>query len=288
MFETILFVMRTMVAALLLSLATLTATAQINQALFTDPRPDDKVPAQNVEMAVPSHGEKLLGVMLLAVGERPHPTAVLLHGFPGYEQNLDLAQALRRSGWNVLAVHYRGSWGTGGVFSFVHCMEDANAMVDFVLDADNVKKYRIDTKKIAVIGHSMGGFMAVQAFADKPQVTHAVILSEANPATDLAIYNIQPPDLLPLSGTSVDALKNEATAHANDWSYSAVAAKITPRPVLILSAEDGLQKSNEALEEALKKAGDTRVQNLHMKTDHAFASRRVAMISTVVDWLARN
>ena len=45
-------------------------------------------------------------------------TVILLHGFPGNERNLDLAQAIRRSGWNAVFFHYRGAWGSGGVFSF--------------------------------------------------------------------------------------------------------------------------------------------------------------------------
>jgi len=49
-----------------------------------------------------------------AQGAGPHPTVVLLHGFPGNEKNLVLAQALRRAGWNVVFFHYRGSWGSGG------------------------------------------------------------------------------------------------------------------------------------------------------------------------------
>ena len=34
---------------------------------------------------------------------------ILFHGLPGNEQNLDLAQAIRRANWNVLTLHYRGS-----------------------------------------------------------------------------------------------------------------------------------------------------------------------------------
>ena len=80
--------------------------------------------------------------------------AVLFHGLPGYEQNLDLAQALRREGWNVLAMHYRGSWGVSGQFSFLHAAEDADAQVHFLLDLclgkgrtggsrpDSTRKYR--------------------------------------------------------------------------------------------------------------------------------------------------
>ncbi len=69
--------------------------------------------------------------MYIAAGAGPHPVVVLLHGFPGNEKNLDLAQAIRREGWDVLYFDYRGSWGTKGAFSFTHSMEDAQAAVAY-------------------------------------------------------------------------------------------------------------------------------------------------------------
>jgi predicted alpha/beta-fold hydrolase len=42
---------------------------------------------------------------------------ILFHGLPGNEQNLDLAQAIRRANWNVLTLHYRGSLGSPGTYS---------------------------------------------------------------------------------------------------------------------------------------------------------------------------
>lgn len=114
-------------------------------------------PAATRQMVLPSHGVMLYGIFYLAAGAGPHPTAVLFHGFPGYEQNLDIAQYLRAHGWNVLAMHYRGSWGVKGDFSFEHSAEDADVQVSYVLDPENARKYGIDTHRVIVIGHSMGG-----------------------------------------------------------------------------------------------------------------------------------
>src|SRR6185437_8125930 len=122
------------------------------------------------QIILPSHDSMLLGVFYLAAGTDPHPTAIILHGFPGFEQNLDLAQMLRAQGWNVLAMHYRGSWGVKGEFSFEHAAEDADTEVRYVLDPANAQKYRIDTRRVIVIGHSMGGYMAASATAHNPQV----------------------------------------------------------------------------------------------------------------------
>jgi len=104
--------------------------------ISVDPPPDSANPASLVEIAVPSHNAQLLGAFYLASGSRPHPTAIIYHGFPGYEQNLDLAQTLRRAGYNVLAVHYRGSWGVSDNFSFQHAIEDADAEVEWITSAE--------------------------------------------------------------------------------------------------------------------------------------------------------
>ena len=55
---------------------------------------------------IPSQGYDLLGTLFLAPGDKPKPTAVLLHGIPGIEKNYDLALNLRNHGWNALIFHY--------------------------------------------------------------------------------------------------------------------------------------------------------------------------------------
>ena len=90
------------------SLLSCSAPAQQPNAITNDPEPNSSAPTQNLETVMDSHGSRIMGVFLLASGTQPHPTVILLHGFPGYEQNIDLAQSLRRDGWNVLAMHYRG------------------------------------------------------------------------------------------------------------------------------------------------------------------------------------
>jgi len=77
-----------------------------------DPAPvDTAYPPSTEELAFQSQGSRLNGFFYLADGKGPHPTVILLHGFPGNERNLDLAQALRRAGMNVLFFSYRGGVG---------------------------------------------------------------------------------------------------------------------------------------------------------------------------------
>ncbi|HKW26779.1 MAG TPA: alpha/beta fold hydrolase [Terriglobales bacterium] len=261
-------------------------------------------PASVQQMVLPSHESMLLGVFYLAAGADPHPTAVLLHGFPGFEQNLDLAQAFRARGWNVLAMHYRGSWGVKGDFSFEHAAEDADTEVRYVLDPANAQKYRIDRQRVIVIGHSMGGYMAASATAHNPQVAAAVLISAWNIGDDYESrrhLGSEPPtveneakelerdnNLLPLSGTSGEALAREIHDHGQELNFNKLAPAIAPRPVFIITANEGLAPSDHALVEALRKAGDVHVTERHWDTDHSYSGERAELSNAILQWTQEN
>jgi uncharacterized protein len=278
--------------------------AQAPAALTTDPASDSANPPSMVSLAgVPSHGEKLLGVFYLAAGAGPHPTLILMHGFPGFEQNLDLAQAIRRAGWNVLAVHYRGSWGVKGNFSYAHAIEDADAEVAFVRDPANVAKYHIDPSKIVLLGHSMGGFMVASAAAHDPKVNGVVMISAWNiggsfPPDEAGAATIEKAkksmiaefsadnDVAPLAGCTVESLVNEAYQHRAAWNFNDLASALASRPVLVLTANDGLGPDDHAFVVALQKAGNTHVTETHFDTDHSYSGQRIALATAVLNWLS--
>src|SRR5690349_7293860 len=155
----------------LLCLAVLLTTAHAQnsdlaaKAVTQDPPADTAHPASMVEWSIPSHSVNMNAALYLASGAGPHPLAIILHGFPGYERNQDLAQSIRRAGWHVLIFHYRGSWGSDGNFSFANAMDDTDAAVAYVRSPAVVANYSIDPKRIVLIGHSMGGFMAAYGAA---------------------------------------------------------------------------------------------------------------------------
>jgi len=260
-------------------------------------------PASTVQMVLPSHGQMLLGVFYLAAGAGPHPTAVIFHGFPGYEQNLDIAQFLRARGWNVLAMHYRGSWGVKGDFSFEHCAQDAAAQVRFLLDPANAKKYAIDAHRVIVIGHSMGGFMAAYAAAHDKQVAGAVLISAWNIGTvramrahagaaatvqSLAEELARDNNLLPLSGTTAQALAHEIYEHQSALNINNLAPAIAPRPVFVITASEGLAPSDHAFAQALRKADDTQVAERNWNTDHSYSGVRAQLSQAILDWAQQN
>jgi hypothetical protein len=111
-----------------------------------------------------------------------------------------------------------------------------------------------------------------------------VFITEVSPVHDAAGFNADPADMAPLAGTSVAALLSESKAHTTSLSFLALAAKITPRPVLDITANDGLRASNEALVAALKQAGSP-VTSIHFDTDHAFTDHRIALQTAILKWL---
>ncbi len=263
-------------------------------------KPLADVPASTVQMIIPSHGSMLLGIFYLAAGSQEHPTAIILHGFPGFEQNLDIAQVLRTNGWNVLAMHSRGPWGVKGDFSFQHAAEDADIEVRFLLDQANARKYRIDTHQIVVIGHSMGGYMAASATAHNPQVAGAVLISAWNIGADYESGRHTPSqqptianeakslesdnNLLPLSGTSGEALAREIHDHQKELNFNNLAPAMAGRPVFIITANDGLASIDKALAEALRKAGDSHVTERHWDTDHSYSGQGSELTTAIGDW----
>src|SRR3984957_6282168 len=141
-------------------------------------QPDN--PASMQAFQIPSHGALLNAFVYVAAGAGLHPAVVLLHGFPGNERNLDLAQDMRHAGWDVLYFNYRGSWGSPGEFSFSHAIEDTAAAIAYLRRPETAKLLRLDPSRIVFIGHSMGGFMAVQDAAADGSILAVGLISAAD------------------------------------------------------------------------------------------------------------
>jgi pimeloyl-ACP methyl ester carboxylesterase len=250
---------------------------------------------------IPSHGALLNALVYVAAGAGPHPAVVLLHGFPGNERNLDLAQDIRRAGWDVLYFNYRGSWGSPGEFSFSHAIEDTVAAAAFLRQPEMAKRLRLDPSRIVLIGHSMGGFMAVEGATADPAVVAIGLISAADlggriPQTlpkereQAAIQALSAgyahEGMAPLAGCTPEGLARETLVNAAQWSFLAKANSLKSTPVLIVTSDDGLAPGNATFASALHKAGNDRVTTLHLPTDHSYSDQRGALSTAVLQWLA--
>jgi pimeloyl-ACP methyl ester carboxylesterase len=273
---------------------------QLPFAITTDPAPDKVNPAAMETFQLPSHGAKLNALAYVAAGAGPHPVVILLHGFPGNEKNLDLAQAIRRDGWDVVYFDYRGSWGSPGDFSFTHSIEDTQSAIAYVRDPANAKKLRADPGDIVLIGHSMGGFMALQAGANDPAIKAIVTISAADfnaghlqslpvDKRDAAINELAAvlaaSGMAPLAECTPESLAREVLANAAKWDFLSLVPKLDTRPMLVITSDDGLAAPNNAFVDALHKAGATDITTVHLTTDHSYSDQRNALEKAVLEAL---
>ena len=258
-------------------------------------------PASMQSFQIPSHGAQLNAFVYVAKGAGPHPLVVLLHGFPGNERNLDLAQDIRRAGWDVLYFDYRGSWGSPGDFSFTHGIEDTAAAVNYLRSPAMAKILRLDPSRIVLIGHSMGGFMAVQDTAADRYILGMALISAADiggriplllpkEAEAAAIRGLSAAydreGMAPLSGCTPEGLAHETLANAAQWRFLAKVSSLRSRPALIVTSNDAYARGDQAFASALRHAGNNRVATLHLSTDHVYSDQRGALSAAVIRWLA--
>ena len=285
------------VSAALFSLLAAGSVFAQTAAITTDPAADKAAPAAMQSFQLPSHGALLNAFVYVAAGAAPHPIVVLLHGFPGNERNLDLAQTLRRAGYDVLYFNYRGSWGSPGDFSFTHAIEDTHAAIAYLRDPANAAKFRADPKDILLIGHSMGGMIAANVAATDLQIRFVGLISAANMAgrTLPAVRANQQEAALPrfaqalaaegiapLAGCTPESLVRDLYAHAAAWNIPDLAQRLATRPVLIITSDDGLADASNELATNLRKLGDAQVRSAHLPTDHAYSDHRIALQQQVL------
>ena len=267
-------------------------------AVISDPPQDKDHPADTIPFALPTNGVKINAILLTAAGAGPHPTVILLHGVPGNETNQDIARAIQRAGWNVLTLHYRGSWGSPGRYSFTHCREDGEAALAWLREPSTVKRYGIDVNRIVGAGHSMGGFIAGWIAGHDKHLAGAILISagrsfgnlpsgttraemiermEANLLNDQGMRTV--------GNTSAKDLADELIRNSAKWDLAQFASTMAEHPLLVLTSNDGGAAGNERVAAAVKEKPGANVTVTHFDTDHSYNDQRVSLAAAIVRWL---
>jgi len=277
-------------AALCLSLAATGAHALPPAAIYADPPADAAHPARMDVLHIPSGKVELNAIAYVASGAGPHPAVVLFHGLPGNEKNLDLAQAMRRAGWTVVAPNYRGSWGSPGTFSFKGNLDDAKAVLAYLRRPAVAAQLGIDTRRIVVMGHSMGGWVTAVTGGSDPDLAGAVLIS----AADMGARSKVPIDTVTarlktemetLAGVTPESEAREIQT-LGAFTFAAAAPGLAKHPLLVVTSNDGLQPVDDKLVMDVKQRGG-RVAVVHLPTDHSYSDARIGLEAAVVDWLER-
>ncbi|MEJ7780101.1 MAG: alpha/beta fold hydrolase [Daejeonella sp.] len=253
--------------------------------LDNDFKPDEFYPGGQVEIQVPSAGSTMYGLAYTADGKGPHPTLVLLHGLPGNERSLDLAQSLRRTGYNVIYFNYRGTWGSKGTFGFQNAIDDAKAMVDYLTDSLNSTTLKVDPDRIAFYGHSMGAGISILSGLKDPRVKGIIGISVFNPYTLLqgesargTLISLKEYLLtLGMLNCNPDKFLNDILAGINDYDIGRLISR-SKKPILVIDEH----MNNTEFTDFNKRPNFTyKLWN----TDHAFSNRRIALTREVKNWL---
>ena len=270
--------MRLLIVTAAIALASSSLAAQqIPRVIYADPPRDSAHPARMEVLHIPSGGVKINGVAYLASGAGVHPTFVLFHGLPGNEKNLDIAQAVRRDGWNAITVNYRGSWGSPGEFRFANNPEDADATLAFLRDPTNARTLGIDTTRLVIAGHSMGGWVTALTAAHDRGIRGAILISMADMGR---VARMSRPE-------AVAFMADELLANGPKWRVIDRVDGLARLPLLVITSNDGLAPQSDALVKAVRSRGNTSVTTVHFPTDHSYSDKRIAVESSIVEWLDR-
>jgi hypothetical protein len=229
-----------------------------------------------------SDGHRLVGTLYLARGEEPKPTVLLLHGCPGLEKNLDLAARLRDRGWNAMAFHYRGCWGSAGRYDLRTIPRDVTAAVDYLAGCPLV-----DADRIAVVGHSLGGWAALVTAATEPRLRAVGVYGAA--ARLGANLRLSPGQLeqefTRFLATTPEEFACQLALVAEQMDGLAAVTAIRPRPLLMVHGTwDRWVPVARARELAARAGSPSRYIEVE-GANHAFSWHRAELANLIAGWL---
>ncbi len=272
---------------------------EFNPAIEDNPNIDIENPESMEPIVFKSKGEKIIGTFFKASGTEKKPTVLLLHGFPGNENNFGIAHAIKRFGFNVIVFHYRGSWGSSGDFSIANSLEDVFSALEYIIQEEISNQLNLDTKNIILIGHSMGGFLAFLTSIKYPQIKNIASLAGFNFGffSDYLLQNPQFVDAtmdglsqgtMLLQGTTGEKSYNEMLANKDDWNLLNLLLKLKEKNILLVGAEFDyvapVELHHHPMVEGLKKVGAEFKSEVY-KSGHSFSSTRIKLTTEIIGWL---
>jgi len=251
-----------------------------------------------------SKGANIRGLFYKASGVKPLPTVVLCHGFPGNDTDvLGLGERLMEEGFNALAFNYRGSWGSGGLFKDANSLDDVVSAIRYVKSSFAVQELNVDPSRIALIGYSYGGGMALLGSLNDASVKRVVALAGGNlgeagrmmEQSDEFRQAIEKSieEGASNSGVRVNPKETIAELLADLDKYDLVkhADGLSSKDILIIGGwrdqEADIEHHILPLFRALQRHGAKEVQIEILDTDHSFTNVRSQMADRIVSWLKR-
>jgi alpha/beta superfamily hydrolase len=267
------------------------------------------ITAQTVSVKIDliSNGNKLNAKFYPVESDTPSPTMILLHGFPGSDNNpLGLAEGLNQNGINILVFNYQGTFKSEGVFNYHNCANDLVVALDFLKQERNIKQFAIDTSRIIICGYSTGGGIALNSAVHNPEIKNIIAIAAGNNksiylkrmADDPAyrtMFEKRIADLFspkgPIKGDSI-SLHNyfdEIIPDVNNDDLVLNADKLKNRKILFLTGwQDTLCPMEEYIipvYRKLKNLGSKSVSIKAFDTDHYFSNSKDELTNAITEWI---
>jgi len=225
-----------------------------------------------------SNGNRLLGGFYGAAGESRRPTAILLHGSPGIEKDLDFAYSMRDSGWNVLYFHYRGCWGSEGNYSLDGLLDDVKQATGWT-----VKQPSVDLERLVLIGSSVGGYLTLRAGASdrrfKALVSMCPLIDPAKFSLPLETWKEY---AAMLHGVSAEELRKQMQELPSALTF---ADGLRGRKILMVTADEDAFFGPEYYQSFSKVMPHVKWCRF-ASADHSFSTCRKQLIEKVMSWLS--
>lgn len=254
-------------------------------------------PADLKGFTIPAgNGKQMYACLFKPHGSGPRPTILLLHGYPGDENNFDLAHAFQRVGYVTVVFHYRGTWGSEGQFSLCHVLEDVSSALGFIRSLSGDEAYQFDAHRLILIGHSMGGFAALEtAAADSGFLGVGAVAAfdfslAAGQKNLRAAVRREFENSLPIYRIGLDSLMGEIDENAAHWSFPTLAEGLSRLPVCLIAGENdeiSLPKYHfTPLYQSLRQNAGSRVTAAILKDGHCFCEKRVKLQARLLEWIS--
>jgi pimeloyl-ACP methyl ester carboxylesterase len=122
-------------------------------------------------LEIPFGGARLPGYFVAGVGEGRRPTLVAMSGFDGSGEEVYywIGPAAAERGWNCLVFEGPGQRGALHLNPGLVLRPDYEAPVGAVLDY-GLARPEVDPNRVALLGYSLGGFLATRAAAFEPRI----------------------------------------------------------------------------------------------------------------------
>lgn len=217
-------------------------------------------------------------------GNPPYPAVVCVHGgpwgqvFDNWSMDTEIMHCLSQSGFAVFAPNFRGSTGYGAAFQKMDVGDLGGGDLEDVIFAAKWlrKQATIDSSRVAIYGHSYGGYMTLIALTRKPEVFAAGV--SLSPVTDwLESYDLEDAAFRLMDEMLWGGSIPEKTELLKDRSPITHLSNIRA-PVMIMAAKEDPRCPFQPVEKFVKKLGE-------MHHSHEFTiEEKAGHISFLVDW----